>query len=41
MVNISKRRGHTKINQQFKEELYKWILQHTKVVQYPTENDCI
>ena len=37
--NIPKRRGYSKINQQVKEELFNWILQHPQVVVYPISND--
>ena len=38
---VSKFRGHTKINQQVKEALQKWILHHPRVVKYQIVNDCL
>ena len=37
--SISKRKVHTKINEQVKKYFYNWILQNTQVVQYPIAND--
>ena len=39
--NIAKRRGHTKINQNVREFLYRYILHHPRVVKYPIENGCL
>ena len=38
--SIAKRRGHTKINQNIKEDFYNYILYHPQVVQYPIEDYC-
>ena len=38
-LRISKRRGHTKNNQQVKEYIYNWILHHPQVFQSPIAND--
>ena len=37
----SKRKGHYKINEQIKRNLYKWITRHPKVVQSPISNVCL
>ena len=37
----SKRKGHSKINEQIKRNLYTWITRHPKVVQSPISNDCL
>ena len=37
--NISKRRGHSKINQKVKGALYNWILNNSHVVQSPIANN--
>ena len=37
----SKRKGHSKINEQIKRNLYTWITCHTQVVQSPISNDFI
>ena len=39
--SITNRKGHTKINEQFKKYLYNWILQYPQVVQSPIANDCL
>ena len=39
--SITKRRGHTKINDFLKIALYNFILQNPQVVQSPIDNDCI
>ena len=39
--SITKRRGHKKTNEQLNKSLYNWILQHTRVVQYPIANYCL
>ena len=36
-----KRKGHSKINEQTKRNLYTWITCHTQVVQSPISNDCL
>ena len=35
----TKRKGHSKINEHIKRNLYAWITRHTQVVQSPTCND--
>ena len=35
---FAKHRGHTKINQNFRESLYNWIIRHPQVVQYSIAN---
>ena len=35
------RKGHSKINEQIKKSLYKWIMHHPQVVQSPIFNDCL
>ena len=37
----SKRKGHSKIDEQIKRNLYTWITRHTQVVQSPIYNDCL
>ena len=36
-----KRKGHSKINEQIKCNLYTWITRHPQVVQSPISNDCL
>ena len=36
-----KRKGHSKINEQIKSNLYTWITRHPEVVQSPISNDCL
>ena len=36
-----KRKGHSKINEQIKRNLYTWITRHPQVVQPPISNDCL
>ena len=36
-----KRKGHSKINEQIKRNLYTWITRHPQVVQSPISNDCL
>ena len=36
-----KQKGHSKINEQIKKSLYKWIMHHPQVVQSPIANDCL
>ena len=35
------KKGHSKINEQIKRNLYKWITLHPQVVQSPISNDCL
>ena len=37
----SKRKGHSKINEQIKRNLYTWITSHPQVFQSPIYNDCL
>ena len=37
----TKRKGHSKINEQIKRNLYTWITRHPQVVQSPIYNDCL
>ena len=37
----TKRKGHSKINEQIKRKMYTWIICHPQVVQSPISNDCI
>ena len=36
-----KKKGHSKINEQIKRNLYTWITRHPQVVQSPISNDCL
>ena len=36
-----KRKGHSKINEQIKINMYAWITRHPQVFQSPVSNDCI
>ena len=36
-----KRKGHSKINEQIKPNLYTWITRNPQVVQSPISNDCL
>ena len=36
-----KRKGHSKINEQIKRNLYTWITRHPQVVQSPISNHCL
>ena len=36
-----KRKGHSKINEQIKRNLYTWITRHTQVVKSPISNYCL
>ena len=36
-----KRKGHSKINEQIKRNMYTWITRHPQVVQSPISNDCL
>ena len=38
---ITKRKGHSKINEQIKRNLYAWITRHPQVVQSLISNDCL
>ena len=35
------RKGNSKIDEQIKKSLYKWIIHHPQVVQLPIVNDCL
>ena len=37
----TRRKGHSKINEQIKRNLYTWIARHPQVVQSPISNDCL
>ena len=37
----TKRKGHSKINEQIKCNLYTWITHHPQVFQSPISNDCL
>ena len=39
--SITKRQGHSKINQQVKKTPYNWSIQCPQVVQSPIPNDCL
>ena len=41
MDKKTKRKGHSKINEQIKRNLYTWIKRHPQVVQSPISNDCL
>ena len=38
---MDKKKGHSKINEQIKRNLYTWITRHPQVVQSPISNDCL
>ena len=40
-TNKIKRKGHSKINDQIKRNLYEWMTRHHQVVQSPISNDCL
>ena len=40
-TKTTKRKGHSKINEQIKSNLYTWITRHPQVVQSPISNDCL
>ena len=40
-TNFKKQKGHKKINEQIKRNLYVWITRHTQVVQSPISDDCL
>ena len=35
------KKGHSKINEQIKRNLYTWITRHPQVVKSPIYNDCL
>ena len=37
----TKRKGHSKINEHIKSNLYAWITRHPQVIQSPISNDCL
>ena len=41
MDKKTERKGHSKINEQIKCNLYTWITRHPQVVQSPISNDCL
>ena len=41
MDKKTKRKGHSKINEQIKLNLYRWITRHPQVVQSPISNCCL
>ena len=41
MDQEKKLKGHSKINEQIKRNLYTWIIRHPQVVQSPISNDCL
>ena len=41
MGRKKKRKGHSKINENIKRNVYTWITRHTQVVQSPISNDCL
>ena len=41
MDQEKKRKGHSKINDQIKRNVYTWITRHTQVVQSPIYNYCL
>ena len=41
MDKKTKRKGHSKITEQIKRNLYTWITRHPQVVQSPISNDCL
>ena len=40
-TNKPKRKGHSKINDQIKRNLYAWITRHLQNFQSPISNDCL
>ena len=40
-TNKTKRKGHSKINDQIKLNIYAWLTRNTQVVQSPTSNGCL
>ena len=41
MEKKNKKKGHSKINEQIKRNLYTWITRHPQVVHSPISNDCL
>ena len=41
MDQKKKRKGHSKINEQIKRNLYRWVTRHPQVVQSPISNYCL
>ena len=41
MDQVKKRKGHSKINDHIKSNMYVWITRHTQVVKSPIYNDCL
>ena len=41
MDQKTKQKGHSKINDHIKRNLYAWITHHSQVVQSPVSNDCL
>ena len=37
----TKQKGHSKINEHIKRNIYTWITRHNQVVQSPIYNDCL
>ena len=40
-MDKKKLKGHSKINEQIKHNLYTWITRHPQVFQSPISNDCL
>ena len=40
-INKTRRKVHSKTNDQIKSNVYEWITRHTQVVQSPISNDCL
>ena len=40
-TNETKRKGHSRINENIKRNWYTWITRHPQVVQSPISNDCL
>ena len=40
-MDQKKRKGHSKINDHIKSNMYVWITRHTQVVQSPISNNCL
>ena len=41
MDKKKQKKGHSKINEQIKRNLYTWITRHPQFVQSPISNDCL
>ena len=41
MEKKRKRKGHSKINEHIKRNMYTWRTRHPQVVQSPISNDCL